>query len=117
MESILRTKSFAYATRIVKLCRHLQLSKHEFTLSRQLLRSGTAVGALIHEAEFGQSRADFISKMSIALKEANESVYWLMLLKECKDIEDKLSESFISDGKELIAILVTTIKTTKKSEK
>jgi four helix bundle protein len=76
----LKDKSYEFAIRIVKLSQYLQRGKKEFVLSKQVLRSGTAVGALIREAEFGQSRADFTSKMSISLKEANETEYWLSLL-------------------------------------
>ena len=74
------TKSFAFALRVVKLAKYLQEEKREFVLSKQVLRSGTAIGALVREAEHAQSKADFISKMSIALKEANETDYWLDLL-------------------------------------
>ena len=78
--SPIRDKSFAFALRIVKLAKHLQTRDEEFVLSRQILRSGTAIGALVQEAEHAQSKADFISKMSIALKEANETDYWIDLL-------------------------------------
>lgn len=80
MKTILRDKSYAFAVRIVKLSQFLQSEKREFVLSKQLLRSGTAICALIKEAEFGQSKADFIHKMSISLKEANETEYWISLL-------------------------------------
>ena len=76
---MLKDKSYAFAIRTVNLYRFLCDEKKEFVLSKQLLRSGTAIGALIREAEFGQSKADFTSKMSIALKEANETHYWLNL--------------------------------------
>ena len=81
-------------------------------LSKQILRSGTAIGALIREAEFGQSRADFRSKMYIALKEANETEYWLNLLKDTSLIGEKEFESISSDCSELIRMLVATVKTT-----
>ena len=81
-ESILKKKSYEFAIQIVKIYQHLMEYKKEHILSKQLLRSGTAIGALLREAEFGQSKADFISKMSIALKEANESSYWLDILKD-----------------------------------
>ncbi len=110
----LKDKSYQFAIRIVKLSQLLQQDKKEFVLSKQVLRSGTAVGALIREAEFGQSKADFISKMSISLKEANETDYWLSLLKDTDFISKKLSESLQSDCKELIAMLVSTVKTCKK---
>jgi four helix bundle protein len=80
--SILKEKSYLFAIGVVKLNQHLCTEKNEYVLSKQLLRSGTAIGALIREAEFGQSRADFRSKMSIPLKEANETDYWLNLLKD-----------------------------------
>jgi four helix bundle protein len=113
-ESILRDKSYKFAIRIVKLSQYLQSEKKDFVLSKQILRSGTAIGALIREAEFGQSKADFVNKMSIALKEANETDYWLLLLKDTKFINSKLFESMQADCKELIAMLVATVKTSKK---
>jgi four helix bundle protein len=115
-ESILKEKSYRFAIRIVKLNQHLCAEKKEFTLSRQLLRSGTAIGALIREAEFGQSRADFRNKMSIALKEANETHYWLSLLKDTDYINEKLFQSFSDDCRELVKMLVATVKTTKNEK-
>jgi hypothetical protein len=97
----LKDKSYQFAIRIVKLSQFLQQDKKEFVLSKQVLRSGTAVGALIREAEFGQSRADFTSKMSMSLKEANEF------------INDNQFVDLQSDCKELIAMLVSTVKTSK----
>ena len=118
MESILKNKSYKFAIRIVRLSQFLQAEKKEFILSKQILRSGTAVGALIREAEFGQSLPDFISKMSIALKEANETEYWLSILNDTDYLDSKLHNSLQSDCKELIAMLVSTVKTSKqKSEK
>ncbi len=111
---ILRDKSYAFAIRIVKLSQYFQSEAKEFVLSKQILRSGTAIGALIHEAEFGQSKADFINKMNIALKEANETDYWLRLLFDTGYIQQKLFDSLRSDCKELIAMLVSTVKTSKK---
>ncbi|MHB0945579.1 MAG: four helix bundle protein [Sedimentisphaerales bacterium] len=112
-ESILKDKSYKFAIRIVKLSQYLHSEKKEFVLSKQILRSGTAIGALIREAQFGQSKADFANKMSIALKEANETDYWLLLLKDTKFINSKLFESMQADCKELIAMLVSTVKTSK----
>lgn len=89
--------------------------KKEFVLSKQILRSGTAIGALIREAEFGQSKADFINKMSIALKEANETFYWLELLKDSHIIEEPEFDSLQMKCKELIAMLVSTVKTSKNN--
>jgi len=97
----------------VKLSQFLQQDKKEFVLSKQVLRSGTAVGALIREAEFGQSRADFTSKMSMSLKEANETEYRLFLLKDTDFIDENQFVNLQSDCKELIAMLVSTLKTSK----
>ncbi len=113
-ESVLREKSYAFAIRIVNLYRFLTENKNEYVLCKQLLRSGTAVGALIREAEFGQSKADFISKMSIALKEANETNYWLNLLKDTKYLNEKMFDSISADCLELIKMLVSSVKTAKQ---
>ena len=113
--SILKEKSYLFAIRVVKPNQHLCTEKNEYVLSKQLLRSGTAIGALIREAEFGQSRADFRSKVSIALKEANETDYWLNLLKDTNYINEKMFLSFSDDCLELIRILVATVKTTQKT--
>ena len=110
----LKDKSYQFAIRIVKLSQFLQQDKKEFVLCKQILRSGTAIGALIREAEFGQNKADFTSKMSISLKEANETEYWLSLLKDTGFISENQFISFRSDCKELIAMLVSTVKTSKK---
>lgn len=116
-ESVLKAKSYKFAIRIVKLNQFLQKNEKEFILSKQLLRSGTAIGALIREAEFGQSKADFVSKMSISLKEANETDYWLNLLKDTGYLNEKMFESISEDCIELIKILVATVKTAKNTEK
>ena len=113
-ENPLKDKSYHFAIRIVKLSQFLQKDKREFVLSRQVLRSGTAIGALIREAEFGQSKADFANKMSISLKEANETEYWLSLLKDTDFISEKQFVSLQAECKELIAMLVSTVKTSKK---
>ena len=112
--SSLRNKSYLFAVRIVKLPQYLQGEKREFVLSKQVLRSGTAIGALIREAEFGQSKADFSSKMSISLKEANETEYWLSLLKDTEFICEKEYMSLQGDCSELIAMLVSTVKTSRQ---
>jgi len=112
-ESVLKSKSYKFAIRIVKLSQFLQHDKKEFVLNKQILRSGTAVGAIIREAEFAQSPADYIDKFSIALKEANEADYWLALLNDTEFVDNKLYESISTDCKELISLLVSTIKTLK----
>jgi four helix bundle protein len=96
-ESILKSKSYDFAIRIVRLNQFLTNEYREYVLSKQVLRSGTAIGALIREAEFGQSRADFRSKMAIALKEANETDYWLSLLKDTDCITEKMFLSLSED--------------------
>ncbi len=113
MDSPLKNKSYAFAIRIVKLSQHLQTERKEFVLGKQILRSGTAIGALIREAEFAQSKPDFSHKMNIALKEANETKYWLNILKDTDYLEQKLFESLQSDCKEHIAMLVSSVKTSK----
>lgn len=113
-ENILKSKSFAFALRIIKLYKFL-CTKNEFVLSKQVLRSGTAVGALVSEAEFGQSKADFINKLSIALKEANETIYWVSLLKDSEYINEVMFENIKSDNEEIIKLLVSSIKTAKKN--
>lgn len=112
MKNVLKDKSYSFALEIVKLSKIIQ-SQNEFVLGRQIFRSGTAVGALIREAEFGQSKKDFINKMSIALKEANETLYWLDLLKDAKIIELKIYQKFKRLNLELIAMLISSIKTAK----
>jgi four helix bundle protein len=112
-KSILKEKSYVFAIRIVKLYQFLCDEKKEYVLSKQILRSGTAIGALVREAEFGQSKADFRSKMSIALKEANETDYWVNLLRDTGYLSEKMFHSISGDCLELIRILVATVKTTK----
>ncbi len=110
----LKDKSYDFAIRIVKLSQYLQQEKKEFVLSKQTLRSGTAIGALIREAEFAQSKADFANKMSMALKEANETDYWLCLLRDTEFIRESHFESLQPDCSELVAMLVSTVKTSKR---
>ena len=113
--NLIKKKSFDFAIRIVHLFRHLQKEKKEFVLSKQLLRSGTAIGALIREAEHAQSKADFIHKMSIALKEANETDYWIDLLYQTNYIDNKSYESISKDAVEILKMLIAIVKTTKKT--
>ena len=110
-ENVVKVKSFAL--RVVKLAKHLQTEKKEFVLSKQVLRSGTAIGALVREAEHAEIKPDFSHKMNIALKEANETLYWLELLHEAEYITDKSFESIQSDSEELLKILMSIVKTSK----
>jgi four helix bundle protein len=110
----MKNKSYEFALRIVKAYKYLSNEQREFILSKQVLRSGTSVGALVSEAEHAQSRADFINKMNIALKEANETEYWLRLLKDSNYIDEKSFTSIYADCKELISLLASIVKTTKQ---
>ena len=109
-------KSKQFALRIIRLCRCLQTDKHEYVLASQLLRSGTSIGANVREAGRGQSRADFYAKLTIALKEADETAYWLELLQESDSLEKALFDSLYSDCEELIRLLTAITKTIKESE-
>ena len=112
-DNIVEKKSFAFALRVIKLYKFLCAEKQEFVLSKQLLRSGTAIGALIKETEHAQSKKDFVNKMSIALKDANESEYWLMLLFSSEYIDEKSYNSIVLDCKELIKLLISIVKSSK----
>ncbi len=116
-ENPIRDKSFAFALRVVKLAKYLEHEKKEFVLSRQVLRSGTAIGALVREAEHAESKADFIHKMSIALKEANETLYWLELLHQGEYVGEQSFQSIRSDSEELIKLLSAIVKTSKVSKR
>ncbi|UKB85791.1 four helix bundle protein [Chryseobacterium sp. MEBOG06] len=98
---------------IIKVYQHLSSEKREFVLSKQLLRSGTAVGALIREAEHAQSTRDFLHKMSISLKEANETLYWIQLLKDSSIIDISIYNSVFPQAEEMVKLLVSIVKTTK----
>jgi four helix bundle protein len=110
---IVRDKSFSFALRIVKLYKYLAQEKREYILSKQVLRSGTTIGALVREAEQAESKADFIHKLAIALKEANETEYWLDLLFQSEYIEEKSYHSIHADIKEILKLLTSIIKTSK----
>ena len=110
-------KSLKFAARIVKLHKYLIKEKHETIISKQIIRSSTSIGANANEAIYGQSKADFISKMHIALKETAETEYWLRLLYNAEYIDEKLSESLIDDCMEIKRILIATINTAKENAK
>ena len=112
-ESILKSKSFALAVRIVRLYRYLCEQKTEYVLSEQVLRSGTSVGAMVREAEYSESKADFAHKMGVARKELNETLYWLELLLQTEYITQTEYDSLSADAIEIIKILTTSIKTAK----
>ena len=114
MKNIIESKSFDFAVRIVNLYKYLCNEKKEFVLSKQLLRSGTSIGANISEAEKAQTKADFYTKMTIALKEANETDYWLRLLYATDYLTELEFESLRKDIREIISLLVSITKTTKQ---
>ena len=113
-ESVTHTKSKLFAIRIIRFYKYLTEEKKEFIISKQLMRSGTSIGANIRESYFAQSQADFIHKLNIALKEADETAYWLELLVESNMIEEHMFNSLYTDVKEIIALLVASIKTAKE---
>lgn len=112
-ESVVMNKSYAFALRVVKLYKYITIEKKEYVLSKQLLRSGTAIGALIKEGEHAQSKADFLNKMNVSLKEANETEYWIQLLRDSEYISIKQSISILEDVLEIIRLLTSIVKTTK----
>jgi four helix bundle protein len=115
-ENVVKNKSFAFALRIVKMFQFLQTEKKEFVLSKQLLRSGTAIGALVREAEQAESKADFIHKMAIAQKEANETDYWIELLFQSSYLDENHYKSIIADMIELKKLLASIIITAKENK-
>jgi four helix bundle protein len=113
-KNILLEKSFIFSVKIVKLCRYLTETKKEFVLSKQLLRSGTAIGALIREAQNAESTKDFIHKLAIAQKECDETIYWLELLKETEYIDQIEFENIQCIAIELLKMLRSSIITMKQ---
>ena len=115
VDSPLITKSKEFALQIIKVCNYIKQNRKESVLTNQLVRSGTSIGANINEANYGQSKADFISKMHIALKETAETEYWLRLLILSEYISEKEGESLLSDCLEIKRILVATLNTAKNN--
>jgi four helix bundle protein len=113
-ENIVVSKSYAFALRCVKLYKYLCEEKHDYVIGKQLLRSGTSVGANVKEAIRGVSKADFTSKMSIALKEASESEFWIDILKDSEYINQQQADSMMNDCQELLKLLMSIIKTSKQ---
>ena len=114
MDGNIQDKSFQFAIRIVKLCKILRSDRAEFVLSKQLLRSGTSIGANIAEAQQAQSRADFLSKLNVSLKETTETIYWLRLLEATDYLQESEYKSVVSDCIEIEKILTASIKSLKK---
>ena len=114
MANVVEEKSFQFAIRIVRLYQYLRSKKKEFVLSKQLLRSGTSIGANVAEAQQAQSRADFLSKINIALKEAAETEYWLRLLRATDYMVEKEFRSIYDDCEQVKKLLVSIVKSTKE---
>lgn len=114
-KNVVKNKSFGFAIRVVRLYQFLVSDKKEYVLSKQLLRSGTSVGAMVREAEHAETKKDFIHKMAIAQKEINESIYWLELLKETDYLSTKEFESLNVDAIEIIKLITSIIKSTKSN--
>lgn len=115
-KNVILDKSFDFAVRIVNLNKYLVVERKEYVLSKQIIRSGTSVGALIREAQHAESNADFIHKLPIALKEANETDYWLLLLHKTNYIKSEQFNSLQSDIQELLKLLVSIIKSSKNKK-
>ena len=113
-QNIIKDKSFNFAVNIVNLYKKLAYNKKEYVMSRQLLKSGTSIGANVREAEFAQSKPDFISKMSISLKEANETDYWLDLLHVTEFIDEEDFKIFKPKSTEMLKLLVSIVKSSKQ---
>ncbi len=113
-DNVVREKSFAFAIRVVRAYQHLVSEKKEFVLSKQFLRSGTSIGANVEESISGQSDADFISKLSIAYKEARETLYWIRLMKATDYLTETQSQSLQNDAEEICRILSKILTTTKE---
>ena len=113
-DSILLEKSMEFAVRIVRLYQYLESSKKEFVMSKQLLRSGTSIGANVREGIYGQSRSDFTAKLSIALKEAVETEYWIELLSRTGYLNEQEYQSISADCSEIAKLLTAIVKSTKK---
>ncbi len=116
-QNVIKNKSFAFALRIVKAYQFLCEQKKEFVLSKQMMRSGTAIGAMVREAEQAESSADFVHKMAVALKEANETEYWIELLGQSGYMEEKVANSLKNDLTEILKLLTSIIKSTKQNNK
>ncbi len=115
-ENILIEKSIDFGARIVKLYQYLLKIKHESVISKQILRSGTSIGANINEAQYGNSKADFISKLHIALKETAETEYWLHILKKSDYLDESMSSSLLKDCLEIKKILIASVNTAKERQ-
>lgn len=113
--NVVEERSYQFSIRIINLYKYLDENKRIYDIARQLLRSGTAIGAFIKEAVHAQSKADFLNKMNVALKEANETIYWLSLLHDTNYLKDNEFLSINNDCEELLKLLISIVKTTKNN--
>ncbi len=111
----LTKKSYLFGVRVVRMVKFIKCSPKEYGMINQVFRSGTAIGALVSEATYAQSTADFVNKLSIALKECNETLYWLNILKDTDYLNEQEFESINTDCQELLALLISSIKTAKQN--
>lgn len=116
-ENVVQVKSYKFALRIARLFQYLVKEKKEFVLSKQILKSGTSIGANVEEGIAGQSKADFIAKLQIALKETRETHYWIRLLTDLESIDEKAGKSLLDDCEELLKLLTSILQTAKTSQK
>ena len=115
MENVVREKSYLFAKRIVLMCRFVRETQHEYVMTKQLLRCGSSIGANVAESKYAQSRPDFISKLSIALKEAGETDFWLHLLYDTGYLTERQFVSIMNDCEELEKLLVSIVRTAKEN--
>jgi four helix bundle protein len=115
-DSVLKTKSFAFAVRIINLFKYLKKKHGEYIISQQIIRAGTSIGALVREAEYAENSRDFVHKLYIGLKEANESIYWLELLYATGYIDKKMYESMEGDATKLLKMLISSVRTIKSGK-
>ena len=113
-KNVLKDRSYAFALRTIKLSEHLAATRKEYVLSKQVLRSGTSIGANVAEENQAQSRPDFVSKLSIALKEATETDYWINLLRDSGYLRRREADLLLTDCTELVRLLTAIIRTTRK---
>lgn len=116
-ENILRIKTYAFALKVIKVYKQIVAEHREYVLSKQFLKSGTAPGALVRESEYAQSKADFVSKLSIALKESNEAEYWTSLLRDSMYMPENAASELLTDNAEISRLLISSINTSKRNLK
>ncbi len=115
-ENVIVTKSYSFAVKVVQFCFEMQENKREYVISRQLLKSGTSIGANVEESQGAISNPEFISKLQISLKEAKETKYWLRLIRDAKVYQNEILDQLLADSGEIIVILTSILKSSKESK-